>query len=1099
MDYRGDEVMDGFGNTKGAAMQNMSVDPIQLSVLLRQKHPPTPQQAEVIAAELGPMLVVAGAGAGKTETMAARVVWLVANGLIEPDRVLGLTFTRKAAQQLSKRIRTRLEQLARIPELKQLDPSGVLKNRLQTIAPTVATYDSFASKLIGEFGLLLPVEPSSRMISQTELFRIASRVVTNYGGELSTTTKPVTVVETLLDLVSELDGHMVSPTELSEETEAFVRLFDELPKAPRQRDNLNSTMQKWRDTQRLRLEFLPLAKILKEQLAAENLMTFGEQMSLAARLAHENPQVGAVLKKRYQVIMLDEYQDTSHAQRVLLSDLFAGAAVTAVGDPMQSIYGWRGATAANLERFVTDFATGDQPAPKKELTVSFRNPPKVLDLANAVSETVLGRPGDPHRPVQPLESLPSAAPGEVEFGFFATADEERDFVADQLASAYENRGEQPFTAAVLVRKRAHMAPMAAQLQSRGVPVEIVGLAGLLDVPEVADLVAVATMLIRPADSQAALRVVAGPMVGLGVKDTLALADRARNLAGRTAKQVDYSSDPAEKLQQIIAETIPTTSETVVGFADAIADLGEAERYSDEGYHRLRRLSSQLRALRGSVSAGASLPDIFADIERVMGVRTEVLSREDPRSDGAAGVVHLDRLHSEVANFAAIPGATLEQLLDYFAVAKEQELGLTPGEVQVKSDRVQILTAHKAKGLEWQTVAVLHADSATYDARVSTWLTNVAAVPSTLRGDAAFEADEVGSPVLDTVSPENRKELEEAGKEHIKDFKKAAAEENTRLFYVAITRSEQRLLVTASAQADNGRMVQPYENFELLKQYAPEQVSSWIEDKQQKEIAALEPATGVFPPQQVDFALKQAAQLVRKAMAEEIDFNDEYELFGQWESDVTALIEEHERLKAATVDVELSRELTATDIVALTENPEWFAKRLRRPVPFKPNAYAKRGTEFHQWLENRFGVPTLLDETELPGMEEEAPQVDLATLKAGFLASDFADRVPVFVEHPFEITVGEVVIRGRMDAVFKDDNGWHIVDWKTGEKPQPRQLRHLVMQLAVYRLAWARQQGISPDDVRASFFYVRHNELVDGTMLPKEAELAAMLDNVVSKD
>ena len=191
--------------TTGGDVSGIHIDPMQLSALLGQKHPPTQQQAEVIAADLGPMLVVAGAGAGKTETMAARVVWLVANGLIEPDRVLGLTFTRKAAQQLSKRIRTRLEQLARIPELAELDPSGVLANRLKTIAPTVSTYDSFAGKLIGEFGLLLPVEPSSRMISQTELFRIADQVVANYGGELHTNHKQITVVETLLSLVSELE------------------------------------------------------------------------------------------------------------------------------------------------------------------------------------------------------------------------------------------------------------------------------------------------------------------------------------------------------------------------------------------------------------------------------------------------------------------------------------------------------------------------------------------------------------------------------------------------------------------------------------------------------------------------------------------------------------------------------------------------------------------------------------------------------------------------------------------------------------------------------------------------------------------------------
>ena len=125
----------------------MLIDPIELSRLLGQKYPPTEQQATVIQADLGPMLVVAGAGAGKTETMAARVVWLVANGLIDPDQVLGLTFTRKAAQQLGKRINDRLGQLAGIPDIAALDPSGRLANRLRSAGPTTHSRESLLGNL----------------------------------------------------------------------------------------------------------------------------------------------------------------------------------------------------------------------------------------------------------------------------------------------------------------------------------------------------------------------------------------------------------------------------------------------------------------------------------------------------------------------------------------------------------------------------------------------------------------------------------------------------------------------------------------------------------------------------------------------------------------------------------------------------------------------------------------------------------------------------------------------------------------------------------------------------------------------------------------
>ncbi|MDO4630681.1 MAG: UvrD-helicase domain-containing protein [Corynebacterium sp.] len=1083
----------------------MLIDPVELSRLLGQKFPPTAQQADVIQADLEPMLVVAGAGAGKTETMAARVVWLVANGLIEPDRILGLTFTRKAAQELGKRIRTRLEQLANIPDINALDPSGELAHRLHSIAPITSTYDAFAGSLVGEFGLLLPVEPSSRVISNTELYRIAFQLVGDYDGTLSME-KHDTVVEKLLDLTAEMDNHMIDADELKAESLLFSQLIEELPKGPGQRNALNAEMLKWQAAQLHRIELLPLVKRLKEKLREDNLVTFAEQMSAAARLAEENPSVGAALRRRFQIILLDEYQDTNHAQRILLRSFFSGAAVTAVGDPMQSIYGWRGATSSNLQRFITDFARPNTHALKKELTMSFRNPPEVLDLANRVATQVLGAPTDPKRPVQPLVSRPEAPSADIHLGFFATYAEEHAYVADTLAELYRNRStdpEDPFTAAILLRRNSEALPIAQELQQRGVPYEIISSEGLLDVPEVADMIAVATMLIRPTDSTAALRLLAGPAVGLGVADIKALARRAGALAGRAVRAPqEYSDDPTVKLDQILKEVVDMDSESAVGLTDAIADLGDKEEYSAEGYRRLARLSSQLRQLRQTVAAGSSLPDIFAEIERVMGIRTEVLSREDPHGDGVVGTVHLDALHKEVADFAAIPNSTLGQLLDYFRMARQRDKGLQLGEVQVRSDRVQILTVHKAKGLEWQTVCVLHADGSNYDNMkgrrpegASTWLTQASQLPTVLRGDAAEAGDEVGTPILDTTGVENRKELEEAGKAHKNELSAAQWEESTRLFYVAITRAERRLLVTASELDETGNRaaVDPCKNLLLLKDHVPEEnIVEWFVLDPEAEVREPVATSGFFPKPTAHCDLMEGADLVRSAMADLIPFNQDHDLFQLWEKDVTALIEEQERLQSDVVEVELSTELTATDIVSLKQSPDQFARRQRRPVPFKPNRYAKRGTEFHSWLEQRFGLPTLLDESELPGMDEEVTPVQLQVLKQKFLAGQFADRTPTYIEQPFEISVDGLVIRGRMDAVFYDQDGWHIVDWKTGQPPSQADMQHLMMQLAVYRIAWAQLKNLNPDDIRASFYYVQYDQLTSADDLPSEQEIADVL-------
>lgn len=1089
-------------------VNNTPMSPKVLSNYLGQKFPPTDQQAAVIGADPGPLLVVAGAGAGKTETMASRVVWLVANGFARPEEILGLTFTRKAAQELGRRIRDRLSTLAANTDLvRRLDPTGTLADALTVITPTVATYDAYAADLVREYGLLVPVEPDARLITAAELNSIARDVVTNYTGELGASSTVGTVTENLLALVTEMDNDLHSPEWIREEADAFIAEVDSLPKGPRQRTELTKPMEKWLNAQQLRRDYLPLVTALKQELAQRGVVTFNEQMSVAARLARDHAQVGASQRRRFRVVMLDEYQDTSHAQRVLLRSLFGEGrdyqdhsqhnrtplTVTAVGDPMQAIYGWRGATAANLAAFVEDFPLPNgQPAPKRELTTSWRNPPEVLELANSVSDAVLGR-NPATRAVARLESRPDPDPGEVTLGFFATEAEEMAFVADTLAEQFHSEDE--FSAAVLVRKNAHSALMAEQLEQRGIPYEIVGLAGLLDVPEVADVVALATMLVRPEDSQASLRILTGPACGLGAADLVALSNRAANLsaagsgdddAGGDGDAADgkgeeqHPTDPLDRLRheldQLVVDTHAATShpDQQAGLTDAVADLGEPERYSEEGLRRLRELSSKLRQLR-MYSLGKRLPDVIADIISLFNIRTEVLSRPS-----TTGTVHLDRLADEVA---AYPGASLDGLLDYFALAREHEDGLTPGTVAVRTDRVQILTAHKAKGLEWDTVAVVHADQRTYSAKAETFLTQVQRLPS-----EEFTAIEEAS---------DKKEFEDAGQEFLKEVRQASAEETARLFYVAITRAERRLLITGSATTPTTRKATgPYEHFEALSSLVDDsQIAAWVSSEEasaDEESAQPQVEEGTWPQAIVDTRTREATEKIDAAL-EDLPEATPGELFDLWERDTTALIEEYEALQSPDVDVEVPSELTASDVVAIKADPEQFARRARRPVPFKPNAYAKRGTAFHEWIEDFYGARPLLDEDELPGNDEADVDADtLVTLKEGFQNSHWAQKTPRYIEHPFEIALGNSVVRGRMDAVFLIDDTWWVVDWKTGLRPTGAEMETAKIQLAVYREAWKR---IADDgrDVATAFFYVRTGEDFAPRDVPDREELEKLLE------
>ncbi|NQE71687.1 UvrD-helicase domain-containing protein [Nocardia gamkensis] len=1050
--------------------------------------PPTDEQAAVIAAPPGPTLVVAGAGAGKTETMAARVVWMVANGLVLPDEVLGLTFTRKAAQQLTARIRTRLARLAGAPLLRELDPSGRLRAQLTGAEPEISTYHSYAGRLLTEHGLLLPVEPSAALLTETQLWQLAHQVVRTWDGDLETERTPVSVTEAVLALSGQLAEHLVEPEELAEAHTELAKLVHTLPAGPRQRGGPSQTLLNIVQVQRERVALLPLVQQLSEALRRRGALDFGAQMSLAARLAAEHPEVAAAERARFRLVLLDEYQDTGHAQRVLLAALFGGApegasdrtsnvsggsasqgepggsggewdalgggasarepygfggspdvsggsasagepdgfgaepdlmsggafegqpqggdrglgrstgsasvrdgaqemrlepstgqpgasvddardaaadrlaqgsrapqsrmgkrdpdqmldngssqavdappgdaargmrrvdtggagqprfagahdphapaerrdqrsqphdaqrlAVTAVGDPMQSIYGWRGASAANLPRFATDFPTAPGvPAPTLALLTSWRNPPEALALANSVAEPLRRKAIEGGGvTVDALRAKPEAGPGVVALASTDTVAAERDWVAERIAAEWAARRaaqQPPPTSAVLVRRNADAAPLAEALRAQGLPVEIVGLGGLLATPEVADIVATLRLIAEPGSGSAAMRVLTGARWRIGVADIAALNRRARDLSIRRPG----SQGPAEiadgaALDEALREVAPEPAEQA-GLADAIADPGPPDQYSSAGFARIEALGRELSALRER--SGQPLAELVADVERTIGVGVETQTRRAMAGTGA-GREHLDAFAEVVAGYAADTGASLGGLLAFLAAAEEVENGLEPGEVEVAKDRVQVLTVHAAKGLEWEIVAVPHVVEGVFPSKVGsgTWLGALAELPTSLRGDRQQDDAAEGVPVLDLTDLYDRADLDRAIKAHKEALERRRIDEERRLFYVALTRTERVLLVSAHHWAETGSSPKGPSDFLLELKRAHEDprspahdvltIDRWDDPPAADAVNPFtdNPATAEWPRDPLSTRrdpIEQGAALVRAALAE----------------------------------------------------------------------------------------------------------------------------------------------------------------------------------------------------------------------------------------
>ncbi|HEY9564565.1 MAG TPA: PD-(D/E)XK nuclease family protein, partial [Nocardioides sp.] len=204
-----------------------------------------------------------------------------------------------------------------------------------------------------------------------------------------------------------------------------------------------------------------------------------------------------------------------------------------------------------------------------------------------------------------------------------------------------------------------------------------------------------------------------------------------------------------------------------------------------------------------------------------------------------------------------------------------------------------------------------------------------------------------------------------------------------------------------------------------------------------------------------------------------------------------LLVEARRDRASEVDVPLPSSLSATTLARLRDDPEGLARDLARPMPRQPSPTARFGTRFHAWVEARFGQQSLLDPDDLPGRADLGidDESDLKQLTERFASGPFGQRAPLAIEPPFALVLGQQVVRGRIDAVYLEHDGTHlVVDWKTNRAPNADPL-----QLAVYRLAWAELNGLPVEKVRAAFHYVRTGKTVEHTeQLPGRDELEKLL-------
>lgn len=1000
--------------------------------------PPTVQQWQAISHAPTPCSIVAGAGSGKTAVMAARVVYLamVADGRIAadhdgafPSQILCLTFTNKACEELTNRVRRATADLG-LPEGEEA---------------TVLTYHAFAARLLSEYGLLGGIEPGAQLLPDAQKWQLVTGCVKDMEFSFEEVRNERYLVPKVLALADSCQNHLV-------DVDALI--------AKCGLDALDPD-EDIREAASKRGELAQVVKRYQAEKANIHAIDYGDQISMAVRLVKDHPEVGERFRERFRVVLLDEYQDTNYAQAVLLRELLGpGYPVTAVGDPDQNIYAWRGANLFNILQFPEEFPSDTGPAERQPLYVNFRSGSRILRVA----DEIIGQVPEERR-AGDKELRPHPDRGEGRVLAFTATDERAE--ARQIAELIRDEvgGDEGWgRVAVLCRKKRLFGPIAEILRDEGIPVEIVDLGGLLKMPEIVDVLAWLQLLNDPARNVALARILLGPRWRVGYRD---LAILARWTTGKN-----------KKLEEELEDDSMSTS-VQFSLLEAIENLHDEPMagISDDGRARLEAFRQEFSTLRRS--AHGPLGDLVARIAERSGLTRELEAAGTPAADNAR--LNLLNFIDHVTNFTPVAGETsLSTLVDYLLTAEDSEDELAPAQSST-SNTVKMLTIHKAKGLEWPIVFVPGmADRGRAGifpdvSRQANPATQAQTLPFELRGDQ--ENLPLRASYGDAKS--YRDALSERG-----------MEEERRLCYVALTRARD-LLVVSSAYWYQGpkaafqpsgfyEQISNHDDCEVIADVACPDENPLIEFRSLRAHewpppGRIEDEDELFPAGWHDAATQDAVALRGRAEALGAGVLAEFDRHLAENEERAALIDSRTRPTSAVV---VPSSLSVSALVDYVGCPKRFYWTSIRPLPRKPNPKARLGSEVHKWIEQQSrGQTTLIDLDEVatqpdvaPGENFGAPDVE-QHLKDAFLGSRFAETPPLFTERPFMLMVEELIVRGRIDAIFGEPDGpWEVVDYKTGRVPD-KDADRLGLQLDLYALACMDVWGKRPEDLTLSFYYL----------------------------
>jgi superfamily I DNA/RNA helicase/RecB family exonuclease len=949
-------------------------------------HPPLldAQQQRVVEHAGGPMLVLAGPGTGKTTTIVEAVVDRIENRGVDPERILVLTFSRKAAVELRERITARLH---------------------QTIGtPLALTFHSYAYALMRRDAVLMD-DPPPRLLTGPEQLLEVRRLL---HGERE-------------------DGAAGWPPNLHEtlSTRGFA---DEL------RDFCLRSAERGYGPYDLRALARRHGRIDWEAIA-DFMDRYGERFDLDPVPSYDYAELvraaGALLtdeevrqreREAYDIVFVDEYQDTDPAQEYLLQQLAGdGRNLIVVGDPDQSIYGFRGADVEAILQFPKRFPARDgSPAPIVALRTCRRMGPVVLEASRRIARKLPGMVA--HRD---LESVDGAEDGEVHVVIADSESQESALVADELRRAHLLDGVPWSRMAVLVRSAVRQVPVLRRaLSQAGVPVVVSGdEVPLQQEPAVRPLLQLLRAALKHGhlDEVVAEDLLTGP---LGGADALALKRLKRALVDLESLVQRDSPQPPRPLNELMVAALNDARDLIL--------VHEKVRRPAE------RIAGLLRTAREAARGGGSAEDVLWAVWEQCGLADGWLEQSARGGvKGAAADRDLDAvvaLFDHAARFVdRLPHAGPELFVD--DLAAQEIAGDTLAERSPDGEAVRIMTAHRSKGLEWDVVIVAGVQEGVWpDLRLRGSLLGIEDLVDLASG---------GDPLTGEVSGASQSA-------------KLLAEER-RLFYVAATRARKRLVVTAVGGGDSEE--RPSRFLGELLPGAAEQ-STLDEKTRWLSLPALvaDLRSVITDPARPESLRRAAAgHLARLARAHVrgADPRSWYAITAL--SDAGPAFTEEEQITISPSQVETFEKCGL----------RWLLTMAVGAQDGGPNEYSTMGKVIHAVAEMA-GEDQAINEVDVAKrLDEIWGELDFRSAwyaaKQRLTAEKMVDRFLswhrdnpreiVAIEESFKVDLGRVVIKGRIDRAEKDGLGRAvIVDIKTTSTPVPDKDLPRHPQLGVYQYA-----------------------------------------------